>query len=301
MLTRRFAASILAAAGLAGVARAQAFWTTQMAFAQTTDGPAIAGGTFNLTATGVYTFIVRVGVFDYCPIPCQLLQGLNNWTATVGATGLAPGETLGVTPANSRLAPFTFGPATSFGGVLANPAAINNINCARDVSGGASAPWLWDTATNAPGPQPTVPVLGAVGTDSLTNVWRFTLTVNTFQGQDIVVHFSGSAGPVLQWSVFSSQPPLDANTPGIVHFIGLTPNPVLQAYPAANLTLDRCPADFDHNGAVQPADVALFVSTWLQGLALFSLAADFDHDLQLTPADVALFINVWFAGLANGC
>lgn len=242
---KKLLCGLVGVAGLAASSSAQVAWTTQMAFAQTTGGVALPSNTLNLTASGTYTFIVRVGIFNVTGLGTgQSNQGLNNWTATATTTGLNAGETLGVTTANSRISPFTFGPATSFGGMFVSPGTINNINAARDVSGGASAPWLWDTTTSAPGALPTAPsgTFAPVGINSVTNVYRFTVNVNSFTtGADIVIRFAGSAGPVIQWSLFGSNPP-DEVTPGIANFIGLTPNPVLAAYTPANLTLHRVPA-----------------------------------------------------------
>jgi len=233
---------LVGAAGLAASASAQVNWTTNLGFAQTTAGPVLAGNSLNLTATGTYTFIVRVGIFNVTGLSSgQANFGLNNWTGAATTTGLTGTDAISVTPTNSRISPFNFGPATSFGGTLVPPGTINNINAARDVSGGATAPWLWDTATSAPGPQPTAPTNAALGNDSLTNVWRFTVNVSTLSGPNIVIHFAGQAGPVVQWAQFGNNPP-DETTPGNVSFLGLTPNPVLRDYTAVNLTLVRVPA-----------------------------------------------------------
>lgn len=62
-----------------------------------------------------------------------------------------------------------------------------------------------------------------------------------------------------------------------------------------------CPADFDQNGQVQPADVALFVSVWFTSVQNGTLAGDFDGNGATQPADVALFVSVWFAAVQSGC
>jgi hypothetical protein len=62
-----------------------------------------------------------------------------------------------------------------------------------------------------------------------------------------------------------------------------------------------CPADWDVNGAIQPADVAAFVSAWIGSLQGGSLAGDFNGDGQVLPSDVAAFVSAWFDRLANGC
>jgi hypothetical protein len=62
------------------------------------------------------------------------------------------------------------------------------------------------------------------------------------------------------------------------------------------------PADFDHNGLIQPADIALFVNTWSASLAQGTLAGDFDGNGAVQPADLAAFVNAWFAAIgAGGC
>jgi hypothetical protein len=229
---------LVGAAGLAASASAQVNWETQMGFATTTGGATLPGNTFDLTGNGTFTFIVRVGIFNVTGLNTnQANFGLNNWTATATATGLQAGETLGVTPSNSRIAPFNFGPATSFGGTLVGTSTINTINCARDVAGGATAPWLFGQ------PQPTLPLNPNPGSSSLTNVWRFTVTIANFAaGPDIVINFAGQAGPILQWATFGTTPPEDEVTPGFVSFLGLTPNPVLRDYTPVQLTLRRVPA-----------------------------------------------------------
>lgn len=61
------------------------------------------------------------------------------------------------------------------------------------------------------------------------------------------------------------------------------------------------PADFDGNGAVEPADVSLFVNVWFTSLIQGTLAGDFDGNGNVEPADVSLFVTTWFNALVNGC
>lgn len=241
---------IVGAAGLAASANAAVSWTTQTQFRQGTAGAVIPGNVFNLTANGTYTFTVMVGIFNFSSSnPSDANYGLYDWTANATATGLAnAGETLGVTPASSRVAPFNFGPATSFGGTLGGGGTtITSIDCARDVSGGATAPWLWDSGAGAPGPQPTLPNNPSPGSNAFTNVWRFTVNVTDFTtGPDIVVSFAGSAGPITQWVTFGATQPEDEATPGFVSFLGLTRGQAdggpLAPYQPFSLTLRRVPA-----------------------------------------------------------
>jgi hypothetical protein len=61
-----------------------------------------------------------------------------------------------------------------------------------------------------------------------------------------------------------------------------------------------CPADWDHNGAVNPADVAAFINDWLASTSLGTLTADFDLSGAVNPADVAAFVNAWAEAVASG-
>ena len=67
------------------------------------------------------------------------------------------------------------------------------------------------------------------------------------------------------------------------------------------LQVNPCPVDMDGNGQVEPADVALFVSTWFGSVSQGGLAGDWDQNGSVTPADVAAFVNAWFSALTNGC
>lgn len=62
-----------------------------------------------------------------------------------------------------------------------------------------------------------------------------------------------------------------------------------------------CPADYDCNHAVEPADISLFVNVWYASLTGGTLAGDFDGNGQVQPADIALFVQVWFAAITTGC
>lgn len=240
--------AMVGVAGLAVSAGAQVNWETRIGFARTTSGALLTDNRLGLTATGTYTFIVRVGIFNLTGLgPLESNQGLSDWTARADATGLNAGETLGLTITNSRISPFTFGPATSFGGILGGGGTtITSIDAARDVSGGASAPWLWDTALSQPAPMPTAPMgtFAPAGINSYANVWRFTILVNSLVGPDIVVAFAGRAGPIIRWVVFGANPPDPPGEEqfGNVNFLGITPQPPLHDYSPVTLTLVRIPA-----------------------------------------------------------
>ncbi|MBX3359459.1 MAG: hypothetical protein KF745_13650 [Phycisphaeraceae bacterium] len=61
-----------------------------------------------------------------------------------------------------------------------------------------------------------------------------------------------------------------------------------------------CPADADGNGAFEPTDIAVFISTWLGSLNAGTLAGDFDGNGAVEPADIATFIGAWLAGVQTG-
>jgi len=244
---------IVGVAGLAASASATVSWTTQIQFVKTNgpvgsqvNGTVVPALGLPLLVTGTYTFTVQVGIFNLNSTnPNDSNHGLYDWTANGSATGLNAGETFSATQSNARVSPFNFGPATSFGGTNVGGNQINTIDAARDVSGGASAPWNWDTNTNAPGPQPTAPTVDNTGAGSFTNVYRFVVVVNSLGGANIVSTFAGSAGPILQWQHFGDNPP-DDTTNGNVTFIGITRSQAdggpLAAYQAASMTLIRVPA-----------------------------------------------------------
>lgn len=238
-------AVLMAAAGLASAADAQINWSTQMQFRNRVGGvesPPLPDNQMSITATGTYTFTVQVGIVGVTGLSAdQANYGLNNWTANVGSSGLQAGELLGVTQTNARVTPFNFGPATTFAGTLIGGGVIANVNAARDVSGGASAPWLWDSIAGAPAPLPTVPTNPAPGADAFASVWRFQVHVATLTGPDIFVTFVGQSGPVIRWVPFSLPLAPDEQTPAIVTFIGITPTPVLREYPVTSLVIRRVP------------------------------------------------------------
>ena len=216
----------------------EASWRTKLAFALG-NGVPLASGALHITATGTYTFVVRAGIFDVAGLgPEESNCGLNHWAAKMTASGLGPDETLGVVAGSSRIPPFNFGPATSFGGTLVAPDTIDTIIAARDVSGGATVPWHWDSGLGQPGPQPTAPTQDRLGANSFTRVYRFTVTINTLSGDDIKIYSVGQAGPIIRWVMFSATEP-DETTPGVVSFLGLVPRPVVRSHVPPSLRLIR--------------------------------------------------------------
>ena len=68
---------------------------------------------------------------------------------------------------------------------------------------------------------------------------------------------------------------------------------------AATLTV-ICPADYDGNGRIEPADVNAFVNVWFTSLQQSSLGGDYDGNGRIEPADINAFVNAWFAALSGG-
>lgn len=62
-----------------------------------------------------------------------------------------------------------------------------------------------------------------------------------------------------------------------------------------------CAGDYDRNGAVQPADVTLFVATWFADLLGGGAMADADNNGAAEPIDVALFVRSWYADISGSC
>ncbi|MBX3358689.1 MAG: hypothetical protein KF745_09695 [Phycisphaeraceae bacterium] len=62
-----------------------------------------------------------------------------------------------------------------------------------------------------------------------------------------------------------------------------------------------CPADFDGDGVVTPADIAQFVTLWNASLMAGTYGGDFDCDGFVTPSDIAVFVSTWNAALSFGC
>ncbi|MBX3359730.1 MAG: S8 family serine peptidase [Phycisphaeraceae bacterium] len=61
-----------------------------------------------------------------------------------------------------------------------------------------------------------------------------------------------------------------------------------------------CPADWDGNGTIEPADIAAYVQQWVADVSGTTTRTNFDADPQITPADLAGFIQAWVAALNSG-
>ncbi|MBX3359019.1 MAG: hypothetical protein KF745_11405 [Phycisphaeraceae bacterium] len=62
-----------------------------------------------------------------------------------------------------------------------------------------------------------------------------------------------------------------------------------------------CLADWDGNGAIEPADIAGFINDWLADLNFGTTMADIDGADGIGPTDVAVFITTWLNAVTNGC
>ena len=63
----------------------------------------------------------------------------------------------------------------------------------------------------------------------------------------------------------------------------------------------NCRADWNTDGDVLPADVAMFVNDWMSSLSHGHLIGDFNFDRMVTPADVAAYVTTFFENVGNGC
>lgn len=61
-----------------------------------------------------------------------------------------------------------------------------------------------------------------------------------------------------------------------------------------------CTVDADQNGSINPADISVFVQTWVQSAAQGTLAGDYDGNGLIEPADISLFVTRWFTALTTG-
>jgi probable HAF family extracellular repeat protein len=81
---------------------------------------------------------------------------------------------------------------------------------------------------------------------------------------------------------------------------GRNPDNLWEAWRAVLPVPGTCPADWNGDGSVTPADVAAFVSAWSADLSAGSAATDFDASGTVTPADVAAFVSAWFSAVTGG-
>lgn len=68
----------------------------------------------------------------------------------------------------------------------------------------------------------------------------------------------------------------------------------------ASLTV-YCRADWNRDGSITPADVAVFVNDWFSDLVNGTMVADYDGNGVIQPADVGVFVTDWFNTLTTGC
>jgi hypothetical protein len=67
-----------------------------------------------------------------------------------------------------------------------------------------------------------------------------------------------------------------------------------------HLVARRCRADWDRDGALTPADVAVFVSAWVRSLHENRLDGDFDGNGAVQPVDVAVMVSAWTSAINGG-
>ncbi|MBX3358167.1 MAG: hypothetical protein KF745_07045 [Phycisphaeraceae bacterium] len=72
-------------------------------------------------------------------------------------------------------------------------------------------------------------------------------------------------------------------------------------YGTVEIGTPSCPPDWDHNGVVEPVDIAAFINDWFTSVSFGGVAGDWDNNGVVEPADIAGFINAWFNAVQNGC
>ncbi|MBX3356837.1 MAG: hypothetical protein KF745_00260 [Phycisphaeraceae bacterium] len=63
----------------------------------------------------------------------------------------------------------------------------------------------------------------------------------------------------------------------------------------------QCRPDWDHNGSLEPSDIAAFIVSWTTSLSQGTLGGDYDGNGTVEPSDIAQFVAAWLTGLQNGC
>lgn len=233
-VSRMVCAAGAAVAVCAAAARADTLWETQVRFLiggvpttnlAVSDGPVditIQAGIFNLTGQGT----------------AEANHGLNMWSGRIASTAAG----LNVDAASARIAPYNYGPSSSFGGFVTgggtgidgSSTAGSLIYSARAIAPTEAVPW---TLGN---PQPTGPT--EYGLEGFVSVYRFQFIMSAAAGAGTTISASGSGGPVLRWTPMSTQIPDVSEPNGFVTFLGLSPTPILRVYNAPTLTLTRVPA-----------------------------------------------------------
>ncbi|MBX3359159.1 MAG: hypothetical protein KF745_12120 [Phycisphaeraceae bacterium] len=62
----------------------------------------------------------------------------------------------------------------------------------------------------------------------------------------------------------------------------------------------HCRADWDGNGVIDPADIAVYINDWSGSVGAGTLLGDFDNTGTVDPSDIAQFISQWLADLQSG-
>ena len=69
----------------------------------------------------------------------------------------------------------------------------------------------------------------------------------------------------------------------------------------AMLRVRICRADWDGSAAVDSADIAAFLSAWLQPVAIEGAPGDFNRDGAATGVDISEFLRAWSEAAGGGC
>ncbi|HPO91913.1 MAG TPA: hypothetical protein PL072_00455 [Phycisphaerales bacterium] len=79
---------------------------------------------------------------------------------------------------------------------------------------------------------------------------------------------------------------------------------VLMLMPQVPGATPPCPADFDHSGAIEVADLFGFLDAWFVQFGMSeppTLSADFIDDGEVNVADLFAFLDAWFAAFGTNC
>lgn len=219
--------------GSVGAASADVQWETRVRYV-VNGNPA----TSLIVGDGPVEVTVQAGIFNLTGLGAnQANHGLNMWggnlTSTAGGLSLSASD--------GRIAPYNYGPATSFGGQVqpgggaidGGPTPGSLIYSARAIA--PSEPVAWTLGQ----PQPLGPT--DYGVESFVNVFRFVFTM-TPSISSTTITATGVGGPILRWSPLTVQAPEESQPNGFVSFIGLSPTPVNQAYSPQTLVFTRVPS-----------------------------------------------------------
>jgi len=161
-------------------------------------------------------------------------------------------------------------------------------NVYKTVNGGAT--WT-DITGSGPTGLPDAPVRGIARHPADPQ--------RLYVGTEVGVFATANGGQT--WST-TNQGPANVSVDELVFMHGSTT--LLAATHGRGLwTADvlTCTADWDHQGGVNSADIAAFLTSWLASVTDGTLEADFDGDMTVNSTDISAFLTAWLAQVGAGC